>query len=143
MQCPNVTNTLGVCVEECSSDNDCDDVGTICCRNGCGRTCVTGNSPAQLCPSIRRRNEEAGLLGSFRPSCEEDGSFSPVQCHEGFCWCVDVTSGQPVSEGVRGAERPTCGGCTRPGSDEIIRTGESYSTEDGCNTWQVLKQLVL
>ena len=32
-----------------------------------------------------------GLLGEFIPQCEEDGSYSPLQCwgSTGYCWCVD------------------------------------------------------
>jgi len=32
------------------------------------------------------------LLGQFIPQCEDDGSFSPLQCHSSLrsCWCVDV-----------------------------------------------------
>ena len=32
-----------------------------------------------------------GLIGEFVPQCEEDGSYSPVQCWSstGYCWCVD------------------------------------------------------
>jgi|TARA_Y100000994_G_scaffold249623_1_gene262777 hypothetical protein len=32
-----------------------------------------------------------GLIGEFIPQCDEDGSYSPLQCWSstGFCWCVD------------------------------------------------------
>ena len=31
------------------------------------------------------------LIGEFIPQCEEDGSYSPLQCwaSTGYCWCVD------------------------------------------------------
>jgi len=33
-----------------------------------------------------------GLLGQYIPQCEDDGSYSPLQCHSSTrsCWCVDV-----------------------------------------------------
>ena len=33
----------------------------------------------------------SGLIGEFIPQCEEDGSYSPLQCwaSTGYCWCVD------------------------------------------------------
>lgn len=58
---------------------------------------------------------------------------------------MDVVSGQPVSDGVEEEEADDlqCGGCRRIGDDsevtddegEEISVGDSYSTEDGCNTW--------
>ena len=32
-----------------------------------------------------------GLMGEFVPQCEDDGSYSPMQCwgSTGYCWCVD------------------------------------------------------
>ena len=32
-----------------------------------------------------------GAIGEFIPQCEEDGSYSPIQCwgSSGFCWCGD------------------------------------------------------
>tara|TARA_B100001250_G_scaffold403643_1_gene418469 strand:- start:712 stop:1443 length:732 start_codon:yes stop_codon:yes gene_type:complete len=32
-----------------------------------------------------------GIIGEFIPQCEEDGSYSPIQCWSstGYCWCVD------------------------------------------------------
>ena len=32
-----------------------------------------------------------GLIGEFIPQCEDDGSYSPIQCwwSTGYCWCVD------------------------------------------------------
>ena len=37
--CPSTDSMLGICVEECSSDTDCQDKHK-CCSNGCGRTCT-------------------------------------------------------------------------------------------------------
>lgn len=41
MVCPNVSDTLGICVSECSGNSECED-GQICCSNGCGQTCIDG-----------------------------------------------------------------------------------------------------
>lgn len=42
------------------------------------------------------------LIGSYRPQCQDDGSWSPKQCwgSVGSCWCVD-------SEGNRLTEDTT------------------------------------
>lgn len=135
MECPAMEDSLGVCINECVGNDGCDD-GKICCSNGCGRTCMKGMQVSPLCLSIRGQRDTTNLLGQFRPSCEEDGSFSGVQCHEGYCWCVDVVSGQPITEGVQSG-RPVCGGCRVAGGEGMVRMGENYRTEDGCNTWYV------
>ena len=97
----------GSCVEECSSDNPCGD-NRLCCSNGCGHSCMMGQTVAPLCPALLRRS--SGGIGAFVPQCEDDGSFSSVQCwgSTGYCWCVESTSGRPISEGVRG--EPDCPG---------------------------------
>ena len=63
---------------------------------------------APLCPALR---STSGGIGAFVPQCEDDGSFSSVQCwgSTGYCWCVESTSGRPVTEGIRGIE-PECPG---------------------------------
>lgn len=108
-QCPNATGLVGICVEACSSNDDCGDDGKLCCSNGCGRTCLPGNPATPLCSAILRQ-VDTSLIGTFVPRCERDGSFSQIQCHSstGFCWCVDTATGRPQSDGVRG--RPNCGG---------------------------------
>ena len=40
--CPEIPpGTGGICVEACSSDDDCPD-GQLCCSNGCGKVCMPG-----------------------------------------------------------------------------------------------------
>ncbi|KAF7668455.1 hypothetical protein LDENG_00011980 [Lucifuga dentata] len=47
-------------------------------------------------------------IGSFRPQCDEQGHYKPMQCWHatGFCWCVNK-DGEPIPDtDVRG--RPQC-----------------------------------
>lgn len=30
-------------------------------------------------------------LGTYTPSCKQNGSFEDIQCFEGECWCVSPT----------------------------------------------------
>ena len=43
-------------------------------------------------PCLDAIENASGLIGEFIPQCEEDGSYSPIQCWSstGYCWCVDV-----------------------------------------------------
>lgn len=50
--------------------------------------------------------------GAFRPQCEDDGSFSAMQCHgsTGYCWCVDTNTGIEVNgTRVGPGNMPECG----------------------------------
>lgn len=48
------------------------------------------------------------MLGAFRPRCDVDGWYRPMQCHEGECWCVDQWGREFPSSRVRFA-RADCG----------------------------------
>ncbi|XP_056626375.1 CD74 molecule, major histocompatibility complex, class II invariant chain a [Triplophysa dalaica] len=47
--------------------------------------------------------------GFYRPQCDEQGNFLPMQCWHstGYCWCVD-NNGNEI-KGTRTRGRPTCG----------------------------------
>ncbi|XP_056139017.1 CD74 molecule, major histocompatibility complex, class II invariant chain a [Lampris incognitus] len=52
-------------------------------------------------------------LGSYKPQCDEQGRYKPMQCWHstGFCWCVDA-SGTPIeATAIRG--KPDCPGAPR------------------------------
>ena len=44
---PNVPGTVGICVEECSGNDDCP-LDLVCCSNGCGHTCQQKYIPGRL-----------------------------------------------------------------------------------------------
>ncbi|XP_023266078.1 SPARC-related modular calcium-binding protein 1-like [Seriola lalandi dorsalis] len=48
----------------------------------------------------------------FIPECTADGRYSPVQCHTatGYCWCVRVDSGRPLSGTSARNRIPDCTG---------------------------------
>ncbi|KAM4555329.1 CD74 molecule, major histocompatibility complex, class II invariant chain a [Odontesthes bonariensis] len=50
----------------------------------------------------------AGKIGSYKPQCDEQGHYKPMQCWHatGFCWCVDE-SGNPI-QGTTMRGRPDC-----------------------------------
>ncbi|MBN3297365.1 HG2A protein, partial [Amia calva] len=49
--------------------------------------------------------------GVFRPKCDEQGNYEPLQCWDstGFCWCVDK-DGKEVPGTATRSERPQCDG---------------------------------
>ncbi|XP_043118765.1 nidogen-2 isoform X3 [Puntigrus tetrazona] len=59
--------------------------------------------------SLRSRDGDVPLIGAFIPQCDEEGQYTPQQCHgsTGHCWCVDS----------RGQER--AGTRTPPGTPSI------------------------
>ena len=114
LECPETDpQGMGVCVNDdvCLEDGtgDCGE-GRLCCSNGCGSVCMDGVTPSPLCSAVREStlNESDGLLGVYVPQCEEDGTFSLVQCHEGSCWCADGETGEATSEPAYG--NPDCSG---------------------------------
>jgi hypothetical protein len=58
----------------------------------------------------KRKDLETGplLLGAYKPSCDEDGTYSPVQCHgsTGYCWCAFSDGTEWPGTKVRG--QPDC-----------------------------------
>jgi len=48
--CPKA-NGVGICVEECSGDEQCRAQGKLCCSNGCGHVCMTPVDPNAPAPA--------------------------------------------------------------------------------------------
>lgn len=55
--CPNIEGMIGICVELCSDDSDCN--GTQkCCSNGCGHVCM---KPGKYCIKIKT-DKRVGII---------------------------------------------------------------------------------
>lgn len=125
LRCPATDpNMAGTCQQECDSHVNCSS-GQLCCSNGCGFTCVAGEQLMSRCDGILEEQRNASLIGAYLPQCEEDGSFSLLQCHAstGYCWCVNGQSGVPISDLVR-FEQPSCN-CTY--DDAVYLIGEAIT----------------
>ena len=47
----------------------------------------------------------------FVPQCRGDGSYTDVQCHEMYCWCVNQETGESIpdtSKVMRDGVKPNC-----------------------------------
>ncbi|XP_022787386.1 uncharacterized protein LOC111327458 [Stylophora pistillata] len=64
--------------------------------------CTKGLTPCQA-----RQKLSTGVLGEFVLKCKSNGSFEPVQSHEGYFWCVDK-DGREVNGTRRLFQKPTC-----------------------------------
>jgi len=89
----------------CATEYFCDSATSICCPNDCASSvCVyrTGPEPCHVAQRIVSEGNTSQdlMLGRFSPECDSDGHFNTVQCHEHYCWCVDVHTGKPESETV-------------------------------------------
>ncbi|XP_053567076.1 nidogen-1 [Bombina bombina] len=49
-------------------------------------------------------------IGQFVPSCDEDGNYTPIQCHSGtgYCWCVDREGNELNGTRTGPGFRPPC-----------------------------------
>ncbi|XP_029971038.1 H-2 class II histocompatibility antigen gamma chain [Salarias fasciatus] len=61
-----------------------------------------------------------GKFGSFKPQCDEQGHYHPMQCWHatGYCWCVDET-GAAIKD-TMSRQRPECKGLRRAATSDII-----------------------
>ena len=74
-------------------------------------TCLL-SSDGSRCAEEKLRAMRAGNesgIPIFVPSCDEEGGYRAVQCHEGtgYCWCVDA-GGRPVGGSSVRHSRPLC-----------------------------------
>lgn len=60
-----------------------------------------------LTPCQARQKLSKGLLGEFVPKCKDDGSYEPLQSHEGYSWCVDE-DGKEINGTRMRFKQPTC-----------------------------------
>ena len=100
LECPDTWDGPIVCdIQECNDSTQCQSSDQLCCANPCGsRVCVDGTLPPYPCTATVNMLTGA-LLGSYVPKCDEsDGTFFSLQCFSHYCWCVEPSSGKPVSD---------------------------------------------
>ncbi|MBW01170.1 SPARC-related modular calcium-binding protein 2, partial [Eschrichtius robustus] len=66
------------------------------------------------CVAERKYTQEQArkeLQQVFIPECNDDGTYSQVQCHSytGYCWCV-TPNGRPISGTAVAHKTPRCPG---------------------------------
>ncbi|GFG37680.1 hypothetical protein Cfor_12164, partial [Coptotermes formosanus] len=78
----------------------------------------------QLCLSqlYAKRNRHQPLF--FVPTCLDDGTFAPVQCHPetGYCWCV-TPAGRPIPKSSVRHSRPNCNRRGKPNTRRRTSAG--------------------
>lgn len=99
-----------------------------------------------LTPCQARQKLSTGLLGEFVPKCKSDGSFEPVQFHEGYYWCVDA-DGKEVNGTRKHLQQPTCAAQLKSGNSFKCVSEWSADLEEiqwphGLFTRLLIKQVV-
>ncbi|XP_014467209.1 PREDICTED: SPARC-related modular calcium-binding protein 2 isoform X2 [Dinoponera quadriceps] len=138
-----VANTVTTAKEECRKRI------AECMMNGGGNMPVCGSDGitySSQCEAISRQCKGVSILikhtgpcpetpacfsakltarTGAEPTCRQDGTYAPVQCHAetGYCWCV-TPQGRPLPDTSVRHKRPRC---LRPGS----RSASAASTRSG------------
>ncbi len=81
---------------------------------------------AQLSPCQQEQAEATGLIGEFIPDCEDDGSYTAMQCwaSTGYCWCVDENGAE-----IPGTSLPSWQGF--PECDSYLAIEHKQGSVDG------------
>ncbi|XP_067012593.2 SPARC-related modular calcium-binding protein 2 isoform X3 [Anabrus simplex] len=105
----------------------------------------------QKCPTDRHYAERIPRppqVELFIPTCLEDGSYAPVQCHTetGYCWCV-TPMGKPIPNTSVRHDRPNCGrrACGRNERSSFINNlihnfKAEYNRRPGSAASQILEE---
>ncbi|KAK7806853.1 hypothetical protein U0070_026745 [Myodes glareolus] len=74
----------------------------------------------------------------FIPECNDDGTYSQVQCHSytGYCWCV-TPNGRPISGTAVAHKTPRC-----PGQRRLEPQWDAQNTGPETGTPQVALQTI-
>ena len=81
-----------------------------------------------LTPCLDAVANATGSIGEYIPQCEEDGSYSPLQCwgSTGYCWCVDEDGNEiPGTSLGPGEGMPNCN--EQQDSLSVLFIGNSYT----------------
>ncbi|XP_033636141.1 SPARC-related modular calcium-binding protein 1-like isoform X2 [Asterias rubens] len=99
-------------------------------------------SKCQAEQAASRIQAQTSTEGVFVPQCEDDGSFSKIQCHQsfGYCWCV-AEDGKPIpgSSVKQGSKAnsplPSCDGefVPQPNLATFLPNTELPTETKGCN----------
>ncbi|KAB0361773.1 hypothetical protein FD754_005929, partial [Muntiacus muntjak] len=86
------------------------------------------------CVAERKYTQEQArreLQQVFIPECNDDGTYSQVQCHSytGYCWCV-TPNGRPVSGTAVAHKTPRCPGSVNEKVPQREGTGKTVSSCD-------------
>ncbi|XP_029371675.1 nidogen-2 isoform X2 [Echeneis naucrates] len=52
------------------------------------------------------------IVGAYVPQCDASGQYTQLQCHDGYCWCVDSRGQERAGTRTSPGTRPT--DCTKP-----------------------------
>ena len=60
---------------------------------------------------LEATKESLSQAATFVPECSRSGSYLAVQCYrtEGYCWCVEPSSGRPIPGTSTTNNKPQCG----------------------------------
>ncbi|XP_034546486.1 CD74 molecule, major histocompatibility complex, class II invariant chain a [Notolabrus celidotus] len=75
---------------------------------------------------------KTGKLGDFRPQCDEQGKYLPMQCWypTGYCWCVDESGVTIEGTAVRGRADCQKGGVPRRAMISPLLLQKTVSIDD-------------
>nr|XP_055028232.1 nidogen-2 isoform X9 [Misgurnus anguillicaudatus] len=81
--------------------------------------------------SVQGGTDGLPLVGAFIPQCDDEGQYTPMQCHgsTGHCWCVDST-------GQERAGTRTPPGSARRNCDEPVIVPPTQRPETVCERWR-------
>ncbi|XP_006814699.2 uncharacterized protein LOC102802502 [Saccoglossus kowalevskii] len=114
----------------------------ICVCNSGSLTCTDFPCSVSICVEQQRKYDNSSPLpGSYRPSCNADGSFASVQCTQDnkLCFCVD-RDGNRIPGTFSTEATPNCSPYTAPVQKTDKETDLLDATTTNCETQRKISE---